>query len=207
MGRGQGVLTFKEAACCSDQPVWGAAWDTGGPHDCPSNKPEGASPGPMKLKAWRPDVEPACLGHGAGVPHAKLLAQTWCVCRMAAPRQKENRSCAATEGASGKDDGGGSHHRLLREVSRKGWPQGDTDHPGNGVRIPGPASCVSTVATMPVFLGLDCRASQAGFQGALVLTPIMRPAVRPPPHLGRELNVSQSGVHDAQRLLRSGCCL
>ena len=158
-------------------------------------------------------MEPACLGRGPGVPHAKLLAQTWCVCRMAAPRQKENRSCAATEGASGKDDGGGSHHRLLREVSRKGWPQGDTDHPGNGVRIPGPASCVSTVATMPVFLGLDCRASQAGFQGALVLTPIMRPAVRPPPHLGRELNVSQSGVHfltfrtPAQRLLRSGCCL
>ena len=53
----------------------------------------------MKLKAWRPGVEPACLGRGAGVPHAKLLVQTRCVCRMAASRQ-ENRSCAATEGAS-----------------------------------------------------------------------------------------------------------
>ena len=82
MGRGQGVPTFKESACCSDQPVQGAAWDTGGSHDCSSDKPEGASPGPMKLKAWRPDVEPACLGRGAGVPHAKPLVQTRCVCRM-----------------------------------------------------------------------------------------------------------------------------
>ena len=213
MGRGQGVPTFKESACCSDQPVQGAAWDTGGSHDCSSDKPEGASPGPMKLKAWRPDVEPACLGHGAGVPHAKLLAQTRCVCRMAAPRQEENHSCAATEGASEKGDGAGSHHRVLREVSRKGWPHGNIDHPGNGVGIPGPASRVSTVPTMPVFLGLDCRASQAGSQGAVVLTPIVRAAVRRPPRLGRELNVSRSGVHfptirtAAQRLLRSGCCL
>ena len=97
MGRGQGVPTFKESACCSDQPVQGAAWDTGGSHDCSSDKPEGASPGPMKLKAWRPDVEPACLGHGAGVPHAKLLAQTWCVCRMAAPRQEEKESTFPAE--------------------------------------------------------------------------------------------------------------
>ena len=51
----------------------------------------------MKLKAWRPDVEPACLGHGAGVPHAKLLAQTWCVCRMAAPRQEEKESTFPAE--------------------------------------------------------------------------------------------------------------
>ena len=49
--------------------------------------------------------------------------------------------------------------------------------------------------TIPVFLGLDCRASQAGFQGAVVLTPIMRPAVRRPPCLGGELNISRSGVH------------
>ena len=213
MGRGQGVPTFKEAACCSAQRVRGAAWDTGGPHDCPSDKPEGASLGPMKLKAWCPGVEPAYLRCGAGVPHAKLLVQTWCVCRMAAPRQEENRSCTATEGTSGKDDGGGSHHRVLREVSWKGWPHGDTDHPGNGVGIPGPASRVSTVPTMHVFLGLDCRASQAGSQGAVVLTPIVRPAMRCPPCLGRELNVSRSGVHfltfrtAAQRLLRSGCCL
>ena len=79
--------------------------------------------------------------------------------------------------------------------------------------IPGPASRVSTVPTIPVFLDLDCRASQAGFQGAVVLTPIMRPAVRRPPCLGGELNISQSGVHfltfrtSAQRLLRSGCYL
>ena len=213
MGRGQGVPTFKEAACCSAQRVRAAAWDTGGPHDCPSDKPEGASLGPMKLKAWRPGVEPACLGRGTGVPHAKLLVQTRCVCRMAAPRQEENSSCAVTEGASGKGDDGGSHHQVLREVSRKGWPHSDTDHPGNGVGIPGPASRVSTVPTRPVFLGLDCRASQAGFQGAVVLTPIVRPAVRRPPCLGKELNVSRSGVHFltfrtvAQRLLRSGCCL
>ena len=90
----------------------------------------------MKLKAWRPGVEPACLGRGAGVPHAKLLVQTLCVCRMAAPRQEENRSCASTEGVSGKGDGGGSHHRVLREVSRKGWPHGDTDHSENGVGNP-----------------------------------------------------------------------
>ena len=120
---------------------------------------------------------------------------TVCVSRMAAPRQEDNRSCAATEGASGKGDGGGSHHRVLREVSQKGWPHGNTDHPGNGVGIPGPASRVSTVPTIPVFLGLDCRASQAGFQGAVVLTPIMRPAVRRPPRLGGELNISRSGVH------------
>lgn len=79
--------------------------------------------------------------------------------------------------------------------------------------IPGPASRVSTVPTMPVFLGLDCRASQAGSQGAVVLTPIVRPVVRRPPLLGRELNVSRSGVYfltirtAAQRLLKSGCCL
>ena len=194
MGRSQGFPTFKEAACCSDQPVRGAAWDTGGPPNCPSDKPRGASLGPMKLKAWHPGVEPACLGCGAGVPHAKLLVQKRCVCRMAASRQ-ENRSCAATEGASGKGDGGGSHHRVLREVSWKGWPHGNTDHPGNGVGIPGPASRVSTVPTIPVFLGLDCRASQADFQGAVVLTPIVRPAVRRPPRLGRELNISRSGVH------------
>ena len=194
MGRSQGFPTFKEAACCSDQPVRGAAWDTGGPPNCPSDKPEGASPGPMKLKAWCPGVEPACLGRGAGVPHAKPLVQTRCVCRMAASRQ-ENRSCPATEGASGKGDGGGSHHRVLREVSWKGWPHGNTGHPGNGVGIPGPASRVSTVPTIPVFLGLDCRASQANFQGAVVLTPIVRPAVRRPPRLGRELNISRSGVH------------
>ena len=166
----------------------------------------------MKLKAWHPGVEPACFRHGTGVPHAKPLVQTWCVYRMAASRQ-ENRSCTATEGASGKGDGGGSHHRVLRKVSQKGWPHGDTDHPGNGVGIPGPASRVSTVPTIPVFLGLDCRASQAGFQGAVVLTQIVRPAVRRPPRLGRELNISRSGVHfltfitAAQRLLRSGCYL
>ena len=194
MGRSQGFPTFKEAACCSDQPVRGAAWDTGGPPNCPSDKPRGASLGPMKLKAWHPGVEPACLGRGAGVPHAKPLVQIRCVCRMAASRQ-ENRSCPATEGASGKGDGGGSHHRVLREVSWKGWPHGNTDHPGNGVGIPGPASRVSTVPTIPVFLGLDCRASQANFQGAVVLTPIVRPAVRRPPRLGRELNISRSGVH------------
>lgn len=194
MGRSQGFPTFKEAACCSDQPVRGAAWDTGGPPNCPSDKPRGASLGPMKLKAWHPGVEPACLGRGAGVPHAKPLVQTRCVCRMAASRQ-ENRSCPATEGASGKGDGGGSHHRVLREVSWKGWPHGNTDHPGNGVGIPGPASRVSTVPTIPVFLGLDCRASQANFQGAVVLTPIVRPAVRRPPRLGRELNICRSGVH------------
>jgi len=194
VGRSQGFPTFKEAACCSDQPVRGAAWDTGGPPNCPSDKPRGASLGPMKLKAWHPGVEPACLGRGAGVPHAKPLVQTRCVCRMAASRQ-ENRSCAATEGASGKGDGGGSHHRVLREVSWKGWPHGNTDHPGNGVGIPGPASRVSTVPTIPVFLGLDCRASQANFQGAVVLTPIVRPAVRRPPRLGRELNICRSGVH------------
>ena len=194
MGRSQGFPTFKEAACCSDQPVRGAAWDTGGPPNCPSDKPRGASLGPMKRKAWHPGVEPACLGRGAGVPHAKPLVQTRCVCRMAASRQ-ENRSCPATEGASGKGDGGGSHHRVLREVSWKGWPHGNTDHPGNGVGIPGPASRVSTVPTIPLFLGLDCRASQANFQGAVVLTPIVRPAVRRPPHLGRELNICRSGVH------------
>ena len=144
----------------------------------------------MKLKAWRPGVEPACLGHGGGLPHVKPLVQTRCVCRMAAARQEENRSCAVTEGASGKGDGGGSHHRVLREVSRKGWPHGDTDHSENGVGIPGPASRVSTVPTMPVFLGPDCRASQAGSQGAVVLTPIVRPTVRRPPRLGRELNGS-----------------
>ena len=133
--------------------------------------------------------------------------------RMAAPRQEENSSCASTEGASGKGDGGGSHHQVLREVSRKGWLHGDTDHPGNGVGIPGPASRVRTVPTMPVFLGLDCRASQAGSQGAVVLTPIVKPTVRHPPRLGRELNVSRSRVlfltfrTAAQRLLRSGCCL
>ena len=149
----------------------------------------------MKLKAWCPGVEPACLGRGAGVPHAKLLVQTRCMCRMAAPRQDENRSCPATEGASGKGDGGGSHHRVLREVSWKGWPHGNTGHPGNGVGITGPASRVSTVPTIPVFLGLDCRASQANFQGAVVLTPIVRPAVRRPPRLGRELNICRSGVH------------
>ena len=195
MGRSQGFPTFKEAACCSDQPVRGAAWDTGGPPNCPSDKPRGASLGPMKLKAWHPGVEPACLGRGAGVPHAKLLVQTRCMCRMAAPRQDENRSCAATEGASGKGDGGGSHHRVLREVSWKGWPHGNTGRPGNGVGIPGPASRVSTVPTIPVFLGLDCRASKTGSQGAVVLTPIVRPAVRRPPRLGRELNIRRSGVH------------
>ena len=167
----------------------------------------GASPGPMKLKAWRPGVEPACLGRGAGVPHAKPLVQTRCVCRMAASRQ-ENRSCAATEGASGKGDGGGSRHRVLREVSWKGWPHGDTDHSGNG-----PASHASTVPTMPVFLGLDCRASKMDSQGAMVLTPIVSSVVRRPPGLGRELNGSRSGVlfltfrTAIQRLLRSGCCL
>ena len=154
----------------------------------------------MKLKAWRPGVEPACLGHGAGVPHAKLLVQTRCMCRM-------------TEGASGKGDGGGLHHRVLREVSWKGWPHGDTDHSGNGVGIPGPASRVSTVPTMPVFLGLDCRASKTGSQGAVVLTPIVRPVVRRLPGLGRELSGSRSGVlfltfrTAVQRPLRSGFCL
>ena len=89
----------------------------------------------------------------------------------------------------------------------------DEETSGTGVGIPGPASRVSTVPTIPVFLGLDCRASQAGFQGAVVLTQIVRPAVRRPPRLGRELNVSRSGEHFltfrtvAQRLLRSGCCL
>ena len=27
-----------------------------------------------------PSCGGACLGHGAGVPHAQLLVQTWCVC-------------------------------------------------------------------------------------------------------------------------------
>ena len=141
---------------------------------------------------------------------------TMCVSRMAAPRQEDNRSCAATEGASGKGDGGGSHHRVLREVSRKGWTHGDKDHPGNGVGRGDPGSsltCQYCHHHMPMFLGLDCRASQAGSQGAVVLTPIVRAAVRRPPRLGRELNVSRSGVFfltfrtAAQRLLRSGCYL
>ena len=84
---------------------------------------------------------------------------------MAAPRQEENGSYAATEGAPGKSDGGGSHQRALRQVSRKGWPHSGTDHPGNGVGFPGPASGVSTVPTIAVFLGLDCRASHVGSQG------------------------------------------
>ena len=72
--------------------------------------------------------------------------------------------------------------------------------------IPGPASHVSTVPTMPVFLGLDCRASQAGSEGVVVLTPIVRPLVRRPPHLGRELNVSQSGCKSLlSELLLRGC--
>ena len=33
----------------------------------------------MKLKAWHPGVEPACLGRGTGVPNAKRVFQTWCV--------------------------------------------------------------------------------------------------------------------------------
>ena len=37
--------------------------------------------------------------------------------------------------------------------------------------VPGPASGVGAVPTTPVFLGLACRASEAGSQGAVVLTP------------------------------------
>ena len=59
---------------------------------------------------------------------------------MAAPRQEENRRWAVTEGALEKGDGGGSPQRALREFSRKDWPHSATDHPGNGVGIPGPAS-------------------------------------------------------------------
>ena len=40
VGRGQWVPTFKEDICCSDQPGQGAAQDTVGPYECPSNKPE-----------------------------------------------------------------------------------------------------------------------------------------------------------------------
>ena len=40
VGRGQWVPTFKEDICCSDQPGRGAAQDTVGPYECPSNKPE-----------------------------------------------------------------------------------------------------------------------------------------------------------------------
>ena len=129
-----------------------------------------------------------------------------CVCRMAAPRQEENHSCTETEGASGKGDGGGSHDQVLREVSWKGWPHVNTDHPGNGVGIPGPASHVSTVPTMPVFLGLDHRASHAGSWGAVILTPIMRPMVRHPPLLGRELNIARSGCTSLlSEVLLRGC--
>ena len=135
----------------------------------------------MKLKAWHPGVEPACLGRGTGVPYAKLLVQHgvcvgWLLLgrrrTIVVLRQKVHQERVMR---------GGSHHRVLKEVSQKDWPHSDTDHPGNGVEIPGPASRVSTVPTMPVFLGLDCRASQVGSQGAVVLTPIMRPAVRCPP--------------------------
>ena len=174
MGRGQGVPTFKEDACCSDQPGRGAAQHTVGPYEWPSNLREparGPSNGGYGAQVWRclPRTwrwSPTCQTAGPDVG---------CVCRMAAPRQEENPSCTATEVAPGKGDRGGSHQRALREVSRKGWPHSGTDHPGNGVGIPGPASGVSTVPTIAVFLGLDCRASHVGSQGAVVLTPIMRP--------------------------------
>ena len=209
VGGGQGVPTFKEAACCSEQPGRGAARDTVGPYECPSDKPQDASPRLIGAQVWRclPRTcrwSPTCPTAGPDMV---------CVCGMAAPRQEENRSSVVTEGPSGMGDGGGSHQRVLREVSQKGWPHGDTDHSGNGVGIPGPASHVSTVPTMPVFLGLDCRASKTGSQGAVVLTPIVRPVVRRLPGLGRELSGSRSGVlfltfrTAVQRLLRSGCCL
>ena len=113
-----------------------------------------------------------------------------CVCRMAAPRQEENHSSAVTEGLSGKGDGGGSHQRVLREVSQKGWPHGDADHSGNGVGNPRSSLKCQYCPHHTCVLGPDCRASHAGSRGAVVLTPILRPAVRLPPCLGREDKVS-----------------
>ena len=40
---------------------------------------------------------------------------------------------------------------------------------------------------VPVFLGLDCRASKMDSQGAMVLTPIVSSVVRRPPGLSRGL--------------------
>ena len=153
VGGGQGVPTFKEAACCSEQPGRGAARDTVGPYECPSDKPEGASPRLIGAQVWRclPRTcrwSPTCPTAGPDMV---------CVCGMAAPMQEENRSSVVTEVPSGMGHGGSSHQRVLREVSQKGWPHGDTDHSGNGVGIPGPASSVSTVPTIPVFLGLTAE--------------------------------------------------
>ena len=124
VGCDQGVPTFKEAACCSEQPGRGAARDTVGPYECTSDKPEGASPRLIGAQVWRclPRTcrwSPTCPTAGPDMV---------CVCRMAAPMQEENRSSVVTEGPSGMGDGGGSHQRVLREVSQKGWPHGDTDH-------------------------------------------------------------------------------
>ena len=124
VGCDQGVPTFKEAACCSEQPGRGAAPGTVGPYECPSDKPEDASPRLIGAQVWRclPRTcrwSPTCPTAGPDMV---------CVCRMAAPMQEENRSSVVTEGPSGMGDGGGSHQRVLREVSQKGWPHGDTDH-------------------------------------------------------------------------------
>ena len=155
-------------------------------------------------------MHPACLGGGAEFPVPDCWSRH--VCRMAAPGQEETRCCTATEGTSGKGDGGGSHPRVLREVSRRGWPHGDVGHPGSG----GPPQSGLRRQYCPhhaCVLGPGLQSLTLGFPGAAMLTPIMRPAVRRPPCLGRELNVSRSGVHlltfrtAAQRLLRSGCCL
>ena len=131
---------------------------------------------------------------------------------MAAPRQEENHRCAGTEGALEKGDGGGSPQRALRKVSQKDWPHSATDHPGNGVGIPGPASGVSTVPTIAVFLGLDAEPHMR-LPGGCGSDSHHEASVRLPPCLDRELSVSRSGVHcltfrtAAQRLLRLGCCL
>ena len=71
-------------------------------------KPEGASLRPVKRRAWCPGVEVLASDVALESHVPNCWSRLGYVCRMAAPRQEENRSFAATEGPPGKGDGGGS---------------------------------------------------------------------------------------------------
>ena len=155
-------------------------------------------------------MHPACLGGGAEFPVPDCWSRH--VCRMAAPGQEETRCCTATEGTSGKGDGGGSHPRVLREVSRRGWPHGDVGHPGSGgppqsglrrqycphhacVLGPGPQSLTRRL------LGGSDSDSHHETNGEAPSPLRQRAQYRP-------IRVYFLTFRSAaQRLLRSGCCL
>ena len=146
-------------------------------------------------------------------PICQTAGPARCVCWMAAPGQEENHSCAVTEGASGKGDA----WRLASLSPERGFPEGlATQRYRPSRKWSGDPRSSLTCQYCPhhaCVLRPGLQSLTGGVPGGSGSDSHHETCGEVPSRLGRELNVSRSGVHfltfrtSAQKLLRSGCCL